>query len=321
MVGPALLAVVGMGAVGGILANIALTPLTAGASLLQSYWYGSGLILGERMMYTIHWEHIKGRLDKGEDFLQVLDAEMNKDITAIANLSFKAMDDTGKLYLEQAGKSISAFIEELLSAAINPFFSGDREETPPPPISPPTSDGISYTVAELEAFNLQQLTTIINNPSDYTDSTVANAKTIKAKKLLEEQEQQEQKEVFGDFIIKLQQDETSFLQALTLVTLGNLYTTYIPSFTSTEQGMIVALLRETALFGIVSTRFASSGSAENLRAYQSTLASLRSQFQSLKLQIQSGSTSQLKQQAIIRIQNEINVQHILIWTHQLIYSR
>ncbi len=92
--GVGLAAAAGMGAVGGIVANIALTPLTAGAGLLQSYWYGSGLILGERMMYTVHWEKIKARLDKNENFMDILDQEMNDDITAVATLAFKAMDKT-----------------------------------------------------------------------------------------------------------------------------------------------------------------------------------------------------------------------------------
>ncbi len=322
MVGPALLAVVGMGAVGGILANIALTPLTAGASLLQSYWYGSGLILGERMMYTVHWEKIRVRLEKGEEFLTVLDKIMNDDITAIANLSFKAMDETGKLYLDKAGESIAKFIEELLTAALNPFFSGPRDpDTELPPTGTETSTGISYSVAELEAFNLAQLQSIIDNASDYTDSTVANAKTIKAKKLLFEKEQTEEKELFGDFIAKLLQAETTFLGVLTNVTLQTLYTVFIPSFPSGDQGVMTTLLREKALFGIVSTRFASAGSAQNLRGYQDKLAQLRKDWASVKQQISSGSTSAVKINAMQWLQKQINAQHVLIWTHQLVYSR
>ncbi len=149
--GAGLLGIVGLGAVGGILANIALTPLTAGASLLQSYWYGSGLILGERMMYTVHWEKIKGRLDKGEEFLTVLDKIMNDDITAIANLSFKAMDETGKLYLEKAGTSIASLVETLLSAIITPFPAVDVQtesgtSTPKPTIDP--SEELSLIIVQ-----------------------------------------------------------------------------------------------------------------------------------------------------------------------------
>ncbi len=321
--GPALLGIVGLGAVGGILANIALTPLTAGASLLQSYWYGSGLILGERMMYTVHWEQIKGRLDKGEDFLTVLDKIMNDDITAIANLSFKAMDVTGKLYIDKAGVGLAAFVEKLLAAMLtaNPLGLLPDGSTEPPPTGTETPTGISYTVAELEAFNLAQLQSILDNASDYTDSTVQNAQTIKAKKLIEIQQEQEQQENLETFTTNLQQAETAFLQVLTTVTLLTLYTSYIPAFSSTEQGAIVAKLREKALFGVVSTRFASAGSAQNLREYQATLATIRENFRITKQQLSSGSTSTVKINALKTLQLQINVMHVLIWTHQLVYSR
>ncbi len=171
-----LLAIVGLGAVGGILANIALTPLTAGASLLQSYWYGSGLILGERMMYTVHWEKIKGRLDKGEDFLQVLDKIMNDDITAIANLSFKAMDETGKLYLDKAGESIADFAEKLLSAILgNPVEVTVEKATD----TPKGETGISLTIAEIQkwtdSYLKQQHSQFL---SKYTNATQQHIRTI-----------------------------------------------------------------------------------------------------------------------------------------------
>ncbi len=128
---PALAAIAGLGAVGGIVANIALTPLTSGASLLQSYWYGAGLILGERMMYTVHWEKIKKRLDKGEPFISVLEDEMHEDITAIADLSLRTMKEVGAVYTK-AGETA---LTDLMTALLNPFYSGERteidsEETP-----------------------------------------------------------------------------------------------------------------------------------------------------------------------------------------------
>ncbi len=177
--GAALAGVVGLGAVGGILANIALTPLTAGASLLQSYWYGSGLILGERMMYTVHWEKIKGRLDKGEDFLQVLDKIMNDDITAIANLSFKAMDETGKLYLDKAGTGLAEFIEKLLQAIVlaNPLGllpGGETDTTEEPGVD----TDIHKSIAEIQSWSdnylKQQHAQFLPK---YTKATQAHIKT------------------------------------------------------------------------------------------------------------------------------------------------
>ncbi len=178
--GAALAGIVGLGAVGGILANIALTPLTAGASLLQSYWYGSGLILGERMMYTVHWEKIKARLDKGETFMNVLDAEMNKDITAIAQFSFKAMDDTTSLFLSRASTTIAGHIETLLEAILNPF-PAVNVETEPAPEGETTPEGISLTIEQIQAMSTNTLLfeTQPSQITKYTEATQAHMLTEK----------------------------------------------------------------------------------------------------------------------------------------------
>jgi len=182
VIGVGLAAAAGMGAVGGIVANIALTPLTAGAGLLQSYWYGSGLILGERMMYTVHWEKIKARLDKGENFMDILDQEMNDDITAVAMLSFKAMDKTAEIFHAQATISLGKFIEDLISAALNPFFSGERipsEET-----SPDTEIVLlSLTQSEISAANDLVLAAWIKVITEYDSTTQALLLTEQARRV------------------------------------------------------------------------------------------------------------------------------------------
>ncbi len=301
--GVGLLGIVGLGAVGGILANIALTPLTAGASLLQSYWYGSGLILGERMMYTVHWEQIKGRLDKGEDFLQVLDKIMNDDITAIANLSFKAMDETGKLYLDKAGESIANLVEKLLLAILG---SPVTITTEPPP-GEETSEGISHTVGELELMTLQQLTSIINNANLYTETTVAFAKTVKAQKLLDEQSQQEEKEDISALRSAFRLTETAFLQILTTVTLAGFWTPYITSFDDASQTRLVASLRQFGYsVGYNTLRTKSDASDLILTQLRTSLSVVRNAFI-----LDPTEAKQIK----------INEIHVIIWFHQLIYSR
>lgn len=314
--GPALLGIVGLGAVGGILANIALTPLTAGASLLQSYWYGSGLILGERMMYTVHWEQIKGRLDKGEDFLQVLDKIMNDDITAIANLSFKAMDVTGKLYINKAGDSLASLIETLLESALNPFPAVNVEVTPPPPTGEDTPSGISFTNGELEAMTLQQLQSIINNAHLYTDTTVAFAKTIKLKKLEEEQQQQETTDIIQELFSTGREVETLFLQTLiTYTTHTDVYSKFIPHLDSQMQDITVKLLRAAAMWLVGSIRTETAGSNETLRIYRLRLNEHRRKLVSMK------TNPSLNQNNFDTQQRHINSYHILIWIHQLVYSR
>jgi len=115
------------GASGGALANVALSPLGGGAGLLQSYWYGAGLILGERMMYTFHWEKIKKRLDGGEDFMSVLESEMTPNINAIATFSLDVMKKTGNVYMQGGIDFMAKMIENLLK-----LLAGEDISTPPP---------------------------------------------------------------------------------------------------------------------------------------------------------------------------------------------
>ncbi len=102
------------GASGGALANVALSPLGGGAGMLQSYWYGAGLILGERDMYTFHWEKIKKRLESGEDYLSVLEGEMTPAITAIANFSLQIMEKTSQIYLTAGVDMLAKLVENML---------------------------------------------------------------------------------------------------------------------------------------------------------------------------------------------------------------
>ncbi len=127
------------GASGGALANVALSPLGGGAGLLQSYWYGAGLILGERMMYTFHWEKMKKRLDTGEDFLQVLESEMNPAITAIADYSLQVMKKTGALYMQGGIDFMAKLIENMLKLLAGETIT-DVVEPEPVPVTEPTID-------------------------------------------------------------------------------------------------------------------------------------------------------------------------------------
>ncbi len=153
------------GASGGALANVALSPLGGGAGMLQSYWYGAGLILGERMMYTFHWEKMKARLDKGEDFLQVLESEMNPSITAIANYSLQIMERTGEIYLQGGIDFMARLIEKMFMLVagetgdipVDAPTIGDPRRTPSgelpsdpiptPPINPQCPSGFRWSTS------------------------------------------------------------------------------------------------------------------------------------------------------------------------------
>ncbi len=311
VVGPALAAVVGLGAVGGILANIALTPLTAGASVLQSYWYGAGLILGERMMYTVHWEQIKERLDKGEDFLQVLDAIMNRDITAIANLSFKAMEQTGELYLNAASESIGAFIEKLLLAMLtaNPTGIIPPAGEEDPPAGEETDDGISFTITQLQAMNLAQIEAILSDPSIYTDQTIAHAKTVKAQKLLDAQDEFEQTQIKEITMEDFQTSEKDFLSSLG----GTDMNSFINWFTSLEaklQTFLTSFFREKAYFIGMSVRTQSA-----------TTDAVRDGFSQLIIDFRTKMFATSDDTALRTFQYNINALQVLIYFHNLVYSR
>ncbi len=314
--GPALLGIVGLGAVGGILANIALTPLTAGASLLQSYWYGSGLILGERMMYTVHWEKIKGRLDKGEDFLQVLDTIMNDDITAIANLSFKAMDETGKLYLEKAGTQLGEFVEKLLSAILlaNPLGLLGGGGTEPPPEGEPTPEGISLTISEVQAMsdNTLLFETQPSQISKYTEATQAHMLTEKLSRNITETNIDKDIDANQILAQDLLAESQLFLKGLAFVTLATFSSVWLPQLDGKFQSAIVNKLMANQMWLTMGTRNRSSGSDDKLIEYGKKLSlQVNMLFDQIKLNAPIGNLQ--------TIQWEINLTQVLIFFHQLIY--
>jgi len=75
------------GALGGGLAVTVLAPLTAANNFLGSYFFGSGMILGERQMYQDDWIKIKKRLDAGESFLVILEEVMKPNTQAVMQMA------------------------------------------------------------------------------------------------------------------------------------------------------------------------------------------------------------------------------------------
>ncbi len=310
-VGAGLAAAGALGAVGGIVANIALTPLTSGAGLLQSYWYGAGLILGERMMYTVHWEQIKKRLDDGASFNSVLEEQMNDDITAIANLAFKAMDDTATIFRTQASVSIGAFMEELIQAALDPFYSGSRDptgETPSEPI-PETQTEPTHPFqddAYLESVDIAILAVMRNEALHglYTEAQKATILRIYNERsgTILTPEEEENISLRNDFRLQ----ETEYLQTLSQVTvLARYWDTYLPA-QSDGGTIIIEFLRIWNMATATQPRTQSSSSDQLLTTYRNRLSSARSIFIS--------DPNENNQQ-------QINLLHELIWLHQLVYSR
>ncbi len=78
MVGPLAAIIAGGGAgaaagAGAILIGLVLAPLIHANQFLGSFWFGNGMLLGEREMYQQDWIIIKKRLDKGEDYTTILE--------------------------------------------------------------------------------------------------------------------------------------------------------------------------------------------------------------------------------------------------------
>jgi len=303
----ALGAVVGMGAVGGIVANIALTPLSSGAGLLQSYYYGSGLILGERMMYTFHWEKIKKRLDAGETFMSVLDDEMNKDITAIANLAFITMERTGKLFLDATAISLGKLIEDLLAAAIDPFFSGTPTSTTevPPPTGEITPEGVVLTIEQIQAMTINEILFALQQTSiQYSSPTIQHMNTILADK---QSQVVPPSTTIEDLRILLFEDEQKYLIWLLTLDLVAIRGGAFASDVDIQRKL------EVNYGSTFDTRTLSSASDARLQEWRDALQANRQLFLKAKA---GGDASALR-----NAQRLVNLSHTMIYVHQLIYSR
>ncbi len=72
---------------GGAVVNLALISYSAANTFINSYYFGYGMILGERDMYQNDWPKIQDRLEKGETFLRILEEKMREKTAAIMSLA------------------------------------------------------------------------------------------------------------------------------------------------------------------------------------------------------------------------------------------
>ncbi len=83
------------GAIGGGVAVTVLGPLTAANNFIGSFFFGDGMIIGERKAYQHDWPQIKKRLDNGESFITILE-EYTIDNTTAVMASAKAIIEVVK---------------------------------------------------------------------------------------------------------------------------------------------------------------------------------------------------------------------------------
>ncbi len=128
---------VAAGALGGGLAVTVLAPLTAANNFLGSYFFGSGMILGERQMYQDDWIKIKKRLDAGESFLVILEEVMKPNTQAVMQMAKQTVIAVS----EEWNKIVLAYIGSLSQELLNAIgLGGDVLKdflTPPPSVEPP----------------------------------------------------------------------------------------------------------------------------------------------------------------------------------------
>ncbi len=119
------------GAIGGGLAVTVLAPLTAANNFLGSYFFGSGMILGERQMYQDDWIKIKKRLDAGESFLTILEEVMKPNTQAVMQMARETVIAVSKEWNDIVLSYLQS-IPQSIWVAINKINAGEEIENPWP---------------------------------------------------------------------------------------------------------------------------------------------------------------------------------------------
>ncbi len=104
------------GTAGASLSNLVLAPLYAANQYIGSFYFGNGMILGEREMYQDQWPKIKLRLDKGEQFINILEEFVTKDTTAIMANARQIVLHMTPLWYEIVTSYIKSIPQELINA-------------------------------------------------------------------------------------------------------------------------------------------------------------------------------------------------------------
>ncbi len=119
------------GAIGGGLAVTVLAPLTAANNFLGSYFFGSGMILGERQMYQDDWIKIKKRLDEGESFLVILEEVMKPNTQAVMQMARETVIAVSAEWNDIVLKYLQS-IPQSIWDAINKVNAGEATDNPWP---------------------------------------------------------------------------------------------------------------------------------------------------------------------------------------------
>lgn len=172
------------GAIGGItagfgsmLAMLIFAPLTATNNLLGSYYFGSGMILGERQMYQEDWPKIKKDLDSGKPFIEVLEKYMRENTQAVmvtADSTLQAIKPEWERIVKNYMATIPQNIIQALRTditfedLINLWNGGTTTPAPTPTPDDPTAEPLrSESFSYINSLGDLDLQAFHNNLSDF----------------------------------------------------------------------------------------------------------------------------------------------------------
>lgn len=117
------------GAIGGGVAVTVLAPLTAANNFIGSFFFGDGMIIGERKAYQNDWPKIKKRLDNGESFLHILEEYTIDNTTAVMSSARQIIEVVKPIWFEMVKDYLRSIPQDLMQSItdmINVFPEGQN---------------------------------------------------------------------------------------------------------------------------------------------------------------------------------------------------
>ncbi len=108
------------GAIGGGLAVTVLAPLTAANNFIGSFFFGDGMIIGERKAYQNDWPKIKKRMDDGESFLNILEEYTIDNTTAVMSSARQIIEIVKPIWFEMVSDYLKSIPQELMNLITAP---------------------------------------------------------------------------------------------------------------------------------------------------------------------------------------------------------
>ncbi len=165
-------AIVGGAALGGVLggglAITVLAPLTAANNFIGSFFFGDGMIIGERKAYQNDWPKIKARLDKGESFLNILEGYTIENTTAVMQSAKMIIEEVKPIWFEMVRNYLTSIPQDLLQA-VTSTFSLPPGGSPVKAAANKTIEGLTSGLIQ-EAFAEESTTGHIDDRPSYFNS-------------------------------------------------------------------------------------------------------------------------------------------------------